>query len=99
VEPYVGAGIGVFNWHYSEVGEFVESNFDILDGAFRNSGTAVGPVILAGLRFPIGDAMTAGGEVRWQKAEGKTGGIDEGFLGEKIDLTGTTASFAIHFRF
>jgi opacity protein-like surface antigen len=99
VEPYVGAGIGVFSWRYSEVGEFVESNFDILDGAFRKSGTAAGPVILAGLRFPIGDALTAGGEVRWQKAEGKTGGIDEGFLGDKIDLTGTTANFTIHFRF
>jgi opacity protein-like surface antigen len=99
VEPYVGAGVGIFNWRYSEVGEFVESNFDILDGAFRNSGTAAGPVILAGLRFPVGDAMTAGGEVRWQKAEGKTGGIDQGFLGEKIDLTGTTVNFTIHFRF
>ena len=25
VEPYVGAGIGVFNWRYSEVGEFVDT--------------------------------------------------------------------------
>ncbi len=99
VQPYIGAGIGVFNWHYSEVGEFVESNNDILDGAFRTNGTAAGPVILAGLRFPIGDALTAGGEVRWQRAEGKTGGIDEGFLGDKIDLGGTTANFTIHFRF
>ena len=24
VEPYVGAGIGIFNWRYSEVGEFVD---------------------------------------------------------------------------
>jgi len=99
VQPYVGAGVGFFNWRYSEVGEFVESNFDVLDGAFRASGTAVGPVILGGLRFPIGDAMTAGGEVRWQKALGDTGGIDEGFLGDKIDLGGVTANFTIHFRF
>ena len=25
VEPYVGAGIGAFNWHYSEVGEFIDT--------------------------------------------------------------------------
>ena len=100
IEPYVGAGVGIFNWKYSEVGDFVESDFvEIVDGAFRSSGTAVGPVILAGVRFPLGDALSAGGEVRWQKAEGETGGIDEGFLGDKIDLGGTTANFTIHFRF
>ena len=59
----------------------------------------MGPVILGGLRFPIGDALTIGGEVRWQKATGDTGGLDEGFLGNKIDLGGTTANFTIHFRF
>ncbi len=100
VQPYVGGGVGFFNWEYSEVGDFVESDFvEIRSGAFRSSGTAVGPVIFAGLRFPLGDAMTAGGEVRWQRAEGDTGGIDEGFLGDRIDLGGTTANFTIHFRF
>ena len=100
VQPYVGGGVGVFNWKYSEVGDFVESDFvEILSGAFRSSGTAVGPVILAGLRFPVGETMTAGGEVRWQRAKGDTGGIDEGFLGDRIDLGGTTANFTIHFRF
>jgi hypothetical protein len=43
--------------------------------------------------------VTAGGEVRWQKATGDTGGIDAGFLGDKIDLGGVTANFTIHFRF
>ena len=59
----------------------------------------MGPLILAGVRFPVGDAVTAGGEVRWQHALGDTGGIDEGFLGDKIDLGGVTANFTIHFRF
>ena len=30
VEPYVGAGIGAFNWRYSEVGEFIFQN-DVTD--------------------------------------------------------------------
>jgi len=104
VQPYVGAGVGIFNWRYSEIGDFVD--FDNNNTVFSNrsnpfvaDGTAVGPVILGGVRFPIGDAMTFGGEVRWQKATGDTGGINAGFLGDKIDLGGATASFTIHFRF
>jgi opacity protein-like surface antigen len=99
VEPYVGAGVGIFPWKYSEVGEFVESNFDILSGDFRASGTAVGPVIVFGARFPIGDTLAVGAEGRWQQARGDTGGIDEGFLGDKIDLSGWAASATVHFRF
>jgi hypothetical protein len=101
VEPYVGGGIGVFRWNYREVGDFVDftDNNSIFTNDYRTDGTAVGPVILAGVRFPVGDVLTAGGEVRWQSAKGDTGGINEGFLGDKIDLGGTTASFTIHFRF
>jgi opacity protein-like surface antigen len=99
VEPYVGAGVGIFPWKYSEVGDFVESNFDILSGDFRSSGTSVGPVIVFGARFPVGDALAVGAEGRWQHATGDTGGIEKGFLGEKIDLSGWTASATIHFRF
>jgi hypothetical protein len=40
-----------------------------------------------------------GGEVRWHKATGDTGGIDEGFLNEKIDLGGWTTNFTFGFRF
>ena len=29
-QPYVGAGIGVFNWRYSEVGEFVDFQNDVI---------------------------------------------------------------------
>jgi len=100
VQPYVGGGIGFFNWQYSEIGDFVDpSDNSVFSNRYVADGTAVGPVLLGGIRFPIGDAMTLGGEVRWQKATGDTGGIDQGFLGNKIDLGGTTANFAIHFRF
>jgi opacity protein-like surface antigen len=100
VQPYVGAGIGIFNWRYSEVGEFVD--FDqgglIFRQRYEKDGTAVGPVVLAGLRAPVGDFWTVGGEIRWQRAEGD-GLFDEGFLADKIDLGGWTTSFNVHFRF
>jgi opacity protein-like surface antigen len=101
VEPYVGGGIGFFRWNYREIGDFVDftDNNNIFTNDYRAEGTAVGPVLVAGVRFPIGDVISAGGEVRWQHALGDTGGIDQGFLGDKIDLGGTTANFTIHFRF
>ena len=98
VEPYVGAGIGAFNWRYSETGEFIDTEGFTFTDRFVASGTAVGPVILGGIRFPVGDVSTIGGEVRYQKAEGK-GLLDKDFLGDKIDLGGWTTSLTFHLRF
>lgn len=97
--PYVGAGIGVFNWRYSETGEFVDGNNDLFRATFKANGNAVGPVVLAGLRAPMGDTWTIGGEVRYQKAEGDTSAAQPGLLGDKIDLGGWTSSVTMHFRF
>jgi hypothetical protein len=104
VAPYVGGGLGVFNWRYTETGEFVD--FDD-NSVFRNSykadGTAVGPVFLAGLRAPVGPAITIGGEVRYQKAVGDTKADEKPpetrLLDNKIDLGGWTTSFTFHFKF
>ena len=99
VEPYVGAGIGIFNWRYSETGEFVDfSDGTIFRDRFTASGNAVGPVVLAGLRVPVSDAILVGGEIRWQRAEGDTS-KELGLLGTKIDLGGWTTNFTMHFRF
>jgi opacity protein-like surface antigen len=98
-QPYIGAGVTVINWRYSETGEFIDPDDLIFRAAFTADGNATGPLILAGVRFPVADVWTIGGEVRWHKAEGNTGGFDEGFLGDKIDLSGWTSNFAVHFRF
>ena len=100
VEPYIGVGVGAFRWKYSEVGEFIFQN-DVTDtDRFIASGTAVGPVVLGGIRFPVADVWTVGGEIRYQKAEGK-GLIDQNefFLGDRIDLGGWNYNFTMHLRF
>ena len=101
VQPYIGIGLGIINWRYSETGEFVD--FDegglIFPANFVADGTEVAPVVIGGIRFLATDAFTVGGEVRWHKASGDTGGISEGFLGDKIDLGGWTTSFSFGFRF
>ena len=100
VEPYVGGGVAFINWRYSETGEFVDSsNGDTFRATYKADGTAVGPVLLGGVRFPAGDAFTVGAEVRWQKADGDTKSVESQLLGSKIDLGGTTFNFTMHFRF
>ena len=99
VQPYIGAGVAAIRWRYTETGDFLDFNGDIFRASFKADGTEVGPVILGGIRFPVGDAFLAGGEFRWHSAEGETGGIDEGFLGDKIELGGWSTNFTLHFRF
>ena len=99
VQPYIGAGIGLFNWRYTETGEFVDPSNNIFRASFKASGNEVGPVILGGLRFNLSEAFLVGGEVRYQDATGDTGGINEGFVGDRINLGGWTTNFAIHFKF
>ncbi len=100
VQPYIGIGAGFLNWRYSETGEFVDFRDDsIFRDRFVAKGSTVAPVVIGGLRFLAADVWTVGGEVRWQKADGDTGGRDAGFLNTKIDLGGWTTNFNVHFRF
>jgi opacity protein-like surface antigen len=100
VEPYIGAGIGAFNWRYSETGEFVDTS----DGSiFRNTYVAkdwaFGPVILAGIRAPIADALMIGGEIKWQRVDADTKPDESELLGDRIDLGGWHAGVTLHIRF
>jgi opacity protein-like surface antigen len=100
VEPYVGAGIGAFNWRYSESGEFVDtSDSSIFRARYKANGTAVGPVILAGIRAPIADVWDVGGEIQYQRASGDTNRAESQLLGDKIDLGGVHVLFTMHIRF
>jgi len=99
VEPYVGVGIGAFNWRYSETGEFVDTDSTIFRARYIAKGTAVGPVILAGIRAPIADVWDIGGEVQFQRASGDTKRADSGLLDDKIDLGGWHALLTMHVRF
>ena len=100
VQPYIGIGAGFLNWRYSETGEFVDFSDDtIFRDRFVAKGTEIAPVVIGGIRFLVEDVWTVGGEVRWQKADGDTGGRSAGFLNDRIDLGGWTTNFNVHFRF
>jgi len=99
LQPYAGAGVGFFNWRYSEVGEFIDFNtFDVFRDRFVAEGNDVGAVYLGGVRVLVGSSFAVGVEVRYQDVQGVVG-IDQGFLDERIDLGGLTTSFTFNVRF
>lgn len=101
VQPYVGGGVGIFSWRYSESGEFID--FARRNAIFREqyvgSGSATGPVVLGGIRF-AGDVMAGGVEIRYQSAAAD---LDGGFEAVdprlRIDLGGWTYQTTVGWRF
>ncbi|HYN08526.1 MAG TPA: outer membrane beta-barrel protein [Vicinamibacterales bacterium] len=106
-QPYVGLGVGILNFRYSETGEFVDPDtLDIFDNRiaplrpFVAKGTTAGPLVLGGLRMPLGGdiyAFTLEGRYQW--GSGETGGAANEFLGDKIDLGGGQLNFGFLVRF
>ncbi len=96
VQPYIGAGVGVFAWNYSESGRFIDAKNKIFIDTFRASGSATGPVVLGGVRVPLG-AVGIGGEIRWQHAKSD---LPAGqFFGSEISLGGFNYLFTMNFKF
>jgi hypothetical protein len=98
IQPYIGAGVALINWRYSEFGDFVDfgsPGLVVRPGTFVADGTEVAPVVLAGVRL-AGDVLTFGGEVRYQRAAADLGAD---FAGPKLDLGGWTYQATFGFRF
>jgi len=96
-QPYVGAGLGIYSWRYSETGEFVDfSDNSIYRDSYVASGTAVGPVAVFGARGRLGKSFSLGLEVRlqWGQAD-----LSQDFLGDKLDLGGTSVLSTFTYRF
>ena len=98
-QPYIGGGIALLNWKYSEVGEFVDfSDNSIFRDVYVASGNTIAPLVFGGLRVPVsGDVFAINAEFRYQGGKGDTSGT--GLLADKIDLGGYSfiGSFQIRF--
>jgi hypothetical protein len=110
IQPYVGGGLAAVIFRYQETGEFVDPstpNLDIYSAKYSKSGVGgFGPVLLAGLRWPLGgDVYALTFEGRYTYASGDLPACSEGtssdncFLGNKIDLSGGTFNFGFLIRF
>lgn len=98
-QPYIGGGVQFNRWQYTEVGEFLDfSNGEIFRDSFVDDGMEIGPVFLAGVRFPVGSNLLMGGEWRYSTAKADVD-PDLGFFGDTIDLGGNTVLFTLAFKF
>ena len=97
VQPYIGAGVGILSWRYSETGEFVDSRNSIFQDNSVGSGWATGPVVIGGVTVPLG-SWGIGFEARYQSAAGDLP-ANQDFAGPKIDLGGLTYSATVKIRF
>ena len=103
IQPYIGGGIAVINWRYSESGDFIDfaNNNQIFRDTFVGTGTTSGPVVLGGLRF-AGDHASAGFEVRYQTAKADLPASEFASSANpnpRLDLGGWTYQFTGGFRF
>jgi hypothetical protein len=104
VEPYIGGGVGIIHFSYTESGQWVDnSDNSIYSASYRATGTPVGPMVLGGVRVPF-DRFGFGGEIRWQDVKGDLPaalGFATSRVGQRpwIDLGGWTylATFQLHF--
>jgi hypothetical protein len=96
--PYIGGGVGIFAWRYSESGEFLANDLSTFRDTFTEKHVSTGPVILGGVLIPIGGAGI-GFEARWQSAKGNLPGPPADFAGSKIDLGGMNYLLTIGVRF
>jgi hypothetical protein len=97
IKPYIGGGVAIVNWKYTESGEFVDfTDGSIFSAQYVGSGTATGPMFVGGATVPFG-SWGLGGEIRYQHVEGDLPA--DQFLLPKIDLGGWSyvATVSVHF--
>ena len=88
VIPYLGAGVGFYNWRLREAGDFIDfSHGNAIFGAVNtDSGTAFGYFFVAGLELPVTRHLAILVDGRYTKSHDNLGGDFQGF--GRLDLSG-----------
>ena len=98
VQPYVGGGVALITWRFTEAGDLVTPNRAIFrDEQYAATGGSIGPVVLLGLRV-AGDTMAFGFEGRYQRARGSLGSVFARVQDPDIDLGGWIVQFTAGMR-
>lgn len=104
VQPYLGFGVSAMRFRYTEIGSFVDpvtlDIFENFNTPYVATGTAIGTVLLGGVRLPLGgDIYALSLEYRYATGSGNTGGFDKGFVADKVDLSGGEFNVGMLVRF
>ncbi len=101
VQPYVGGGVAIVRWRFSESGDFAASNRPTIfrGEEYSATGNAIGPVVVAGLRAVTGDTLAFGVEARYHRARGTFGPAFARVVDPDIDFGGLTLLATAGLRF
>lgn len=101
VQPYLGGGVVLFQWQFTESGDFATATRRTVfrDEEYTATGIAIGPIVLAGLRAVTGDTLAFGIEGRYQRARGAFGPTFARVADPDIDLGGWTLLATAGLRF
>ena len=101
VQPYIGGGLAVISWRFSESGDFATSSRrTIFRGEeYTATGKATGLVVLAGLRAVTGERLAFGVEARYHRARGSFGPVFARVVEPDIDFGGLTLLATAGMRF
>jgi opacity protein-like surface antigen len=96
VQPYLGAGGGIYPWRLKESGDFVDFNTPnnaIFSADLKSDGTAFGYYGVAGLEVPVSRRLNLFVEGRWTRVDDNLNKDFEGF--GKLDLSGREVAAGI----
>lgn len=100
INPYVGAGGGLYSWRLRESGDFVDpfpNPPEIFTTTLEDSGATIGYFALVGIDVPIGPNWSIFAEGRWQRADDELGGDFANF--GTLDLSGRQINGGVGWRF
>lgn len=98
IVPYVGAGVGVMNYDFSQKGDFVDNTtLAVFPDAFHSSGWAPMGQLLAGAEWSTSPGWAIRTEARYLMGSAAPSSDFAGF--HRIDLSGVTTSVGFFVRF
>ena len=89
IQPYIGAGGGIYPWRLKESGDFIDfhsANNNIFSADLKADGTAFGYFGVIGLEVPVSRRVNLFAEGRWTRVDDDLNKDFDGF--GKIDLSG-----------
>ena len=96
--PYVGAGVGMVQYTFEQVGDFVDfQNNNVFKHDYTSSDWAKTAHVLAGLDYSLGPRWALTTEARYSWAKADLGDAFSGF--GPIDLSGFTTTVGLFIRF
>ncbi len=98
LNPYFGAGVGVYYWEYEQWGDFIDfTTFDVFEGYGYTDAYSAGINLRAGFVFRFKRYLGVSFEAKYQYLRGELSSLFEGF--EKLDLSGLTLNVGVNLFF